>query len=144
MPWSEILGEIFFGSLNMVFKLIYIIIPLMLILEIADRYNILNYISRILAPFVKIFSLPPETGLPLLVGQIFGLTYGAGLIIQKTREDEISTESLIILTVFLALCHAIIEDTLLFVTIGGKALIIAGVRILSTIIVTYLFSKIIK
>ncbi|MBM7622725.1 hypothetical protein [Sporohalobacter salinus] len=52
---------------------------------------------------IKVNTLPSQTALPLLVGQIFGLTYGAGVIIQVTDEEDISQNKLLVMAVFLAI-----------------------------------------
>lgn len=144
MPWNQIIGEIIIESLGTIKKIAMIIFPLMLGLEIGKELGIWDKVSDLFAPIVKVFNLSPKMSLPLLVGQIFGLAYGAGVIIQTVEEEEIPKSKLLIMAVFLAICHAVIEDTLLFVAIGGQGFVILGTRLVLAIIITYLYSRVVS
>jgi len=45
---------------------------------------------------------------------IFGIVYGAGILFRFVEKNELSRKDASLITVFLCLCHAIIEDSLLF------------------------------
>ncbi|SJZ86453.1 nucleoside recognition domain-containing protein [Selenihalanaerobacter shriftii] len=142
MPWNQIINEIITGSIGTIKKLILIIFPLMLSLEIGKDLGILDKVSDLFAPVVKIFKLPAEMSLPLLVGQIFGLAYGAGVIIQTVEDEQVPKGKLLIMAVFLIVCHAVVEDTLLFVAIGGNGAIILGTRLILAVVITYFYSRV--
>ena len=44
----------------------------------------------------------------------FGLTFGSGVIIAHMREGKVSPQEGRIIGTFMALCHALIEDTIIF------------------------------
>ncbi|ADL13282.1 nucleoside recognition domain-containing protein [Acetohalobium arabaticum] len=141
MPWNEIINEIIVEGFGTLKQIALIIFPLMVVLEIGRDIGILDKVSQLFAPVLKIFKLPAKTALPLLVGQIFGLTYGAGVIIQISEEENISQNKLLVMAVFLAICHAVIEDTLLFVAVGGRGGVILATRLFLAVGITYIFSK---
>ncbi|WP_408954688.1 nucleoside recognition domain-containing protein [Natroniella sp. ANB-PHB2] len=141
MDWSEMLLEILSGNLELLIDIAKIIFPLLIGIEIADEVGILDKVSQLFNPFLKYFNLPSEAGLPLIVSQIFGITYGAGVIIRIVDEDRLTAEELMSVGVFLAICHAVIEDTLLFIAIGGRGVIMLGVRIMLAIALTYIYSN---
>ena len=82
-----------------------------------------------------------ESAFPLLIGLTFGLSYGAGVIIQSSKEGNLSKKDLVLLIVFLASCHAIFEDTLIFVAVGANGWILFAARLFAAILVTYLISR---
>jgi len=74
-------------------------------------------------------------------GLFLGIVYGAGVLINEGRSGTSSRRELFILAFFLSVCHAVIEDTLLFVVIGGSTLGILGARIILALIATWLLAK---
>ncbi|MCK8817471.1 nucleoside recognition domain-containing protein [Natroniella sulfidigena] len=141
MDWSAMFRDMLVGNLDMLTDIAKIIFPLLIGIELADELGILDKVSQLFTPVLKYFNLPSEAGLPLIVSQIFGITYGAGVIIRIVDEDKLSTEELMSLGIFLAICHAVIEDTLLFIAIGGRGVIMLGTRILLAISLTYIYSN---
>lgn len=142
MEWSQFLSEAVWGSLDMLKKLALIIFPLLISIEVADDSGILDKFSQLFDPILKQFKLSSAASLPLIVAQIFGLTYGAGVMIRSVEDDKLSDSDLKIMAVFLVICHAVIEDTLLFMAIGGNGLIMLGTRLLLAITLTYVYSKV--
>lgn len=142
MEWSQFLSETLWGSLDMLKKLAFIIFPLLIVVEVADESGVLNKFSQLFDPILSKFKLSSEASLPLIVAQIFGLTYGAGVMIRSVEDDKLSQSDLKIMAVFLVICHAVIEDTLLFMALGGNGLIILGTRIVLAVSLTYIYAKV--
>jgi hypothetical protein len=76
--------------------------------------------------------------IPLATGIIIGLTYGAGVIIHSIRTSDISKKEAFLVLLFLSICHAMVEDTLIFVLIGANGLILIAARFFLAIVFTYL------
>ncbi|KUO49934.1 MAG: hypothetical protein APF76_01830 [Desulfitibacter sp. BRH_c19] len=129
------------GSLKSVSKIAMIIIPIMVVIEVLKALSILEKIYFLIEPLLKLFKLPKEAALPLMAGLIFGLTFGAGLIIQAARAGYLSNKDLIIVNVFLALCHSLLEDTFLFVIVGASAVTLISIRLISALIITFLLAR---
>jgi len=141
--------EIFFekgiiGSIKSVWGIAIIVIPLMLFMEIAKDLKVLDYIGKLFKPVTKLFNAHEKSGFPLAVGIIFGISYGAGVLIKSTEDGDIDSRSLLIISVFLAACHAIVEDTLLFVAVGATGMTIILMRVLVAFAVTLIISRFIK
>ncbi|WP_028309182.1 nucleoside recognition domain-containing protein [Desulfitibacter alkalitolerans] len=130
-----------FGSLRSVAKIAMIVIPIMVFIEILKAYSVLEKIYFVLEPLLKLFRLPREAALPLMAGLIFGITFGAGLIIQAVREGHLSGKDIVIVNVFLALCHSLIEDTFLFVVLGASAVTLISVRLIFALIITFILAR---
>ncbi|HOT42393.1 MAG TPA: hypothetical protein PLA00_06895, partial [Syntrophorhabdaceae bacterium] len=76
--------------------------------------------------------------IPLLTGIIIGLTYGAGVIIHSIRSSNMDKKEAFLILLFLSICHAIIEDTLIFVVIGANGLILIVARFILAFAFTYI------
>lgn len=140
----EIIINILTGALMSVINMAKIVIPVMVALELAKKFNVLDKLARGLKPITNFFGMERKSGLLLMIGLVFGLAYGAGAIIQYVEEGEVNKRDLVLLMAFLSLCHAVPEDTLLFVEAGGKGIVILGSRLLAATLVTYVMSKRIK
>lgn len=107
-------------GLLFLFQLALIIFPLMIILTFFEELHVIDYLTRLLQPLSRPLTLSPQAIFPLLVGLIFGLSYGAGVIIKYTKEGSLSQRDMTLVGIFLAICHAIFEDTLFFVALGAN------------------------
>lgn len=140
----EILKEASIGSLQSVYSIGMIVIPLMIVLQLLKNYQVLDRMGGSFRFFTKLFGISEGSIFPLLVGIIFGISYGAGVIIQSSKEGNLTKKDLWLLVVFLITCHAIFEDTLVFVKIGANGYLLFGLRLITAIILTYILSKRIK
>ncbi len=129
------------GGLKSVVNIAIIVFPLMIIMEIAKDLNILDKISDFCKPLTKWMGVSKESAFPLTIGLVFGLAYGAGIIIQSAKEGNLDKRSLILVSIFLVCCHAVIEDTLIFVAVGANGFFLLTIRLLTALILTILISK---
>lgn len=141
LDWSAFAVEAAWGSARNVLIMAAIIIPIMILLELAREKRILDHLSKKLAPALKIFGMSPEAAFPLLAGIIFGISYGAGVIIDSAKSGRISWRDMFLVNVFLSVCHAMIEDTALFLAVGADPFVIIVGRLGLAVIITYLVSR---
>jgi len=132
------------GSLKSIWGIAIIVMPLMIFMEIAKDIKLLDFIAKLFKPVTRLFRTHEKSAFPLAVGIIFGISYGAGVLIKSAEDGEIDTNSLFIISVFLAACHAIVEDTLLFVAVGAQGVIIVLVRVIIAFIATTIISRFVK
>jgi hypothetical protein len=112
--------------------LFLIIVPLTII------YEFLKTRTASLAGTERTIAGVSSNGLiPLVTGIIIGLTYGAGVIIHSIRSTDIQKGEAFLILFYLSVCHAIIEDTLIFVVIGANGLILVGARFFLATVLTY-------
>lgn len=128
-----------------VLQLAIIVIPLMVIIQFLKEKGYLQKFSEVIGPFTKIIGLKPNASLTLVIGLVMGLAIGAGVMIQAVKEDGVSKKDATIAFIFLVACHAVIEDTLIFIPLGIPILPLFLIRIMTafvlTIIVAYLWNK---
>lgn len=112
-----------------------IVIPLMIFIEIIKDMNWLRFLTAAMAPFTRWMKLPNEAGLPLVAGLVFGISYGAGIIIQAAREGTLAYRDIYMINLFLVICHSVFEDTILFAAIGAVWLPVLVFRLLLAVAV---------
>jgi hypothetical protein len=124
-------------SLSLSVKLLCIILPLTI------SYEFLKHKQSIIEKKHFTFLGVTYNGLvPLITGVIIGLTYGAGVIIHSIRTSSINKKERFLILLFLSMCHAIIEDTLIFVVIRANGFVLIVFRFFLAIILTYLMYRI--
>ncbi|WP_301108243.1 nucleoside recognition domain-containing protein [Sporosarcina sp.] len=119
-----------------VLQLALIVIPLMLFVQFVKDRNYLERFSKGLAPFTKLIGVKPNTSMTLVAGLLIGLAYGAGVMIQAVQEDGVSKRDITIAFIFLMACHAVIEDTLLFLPLGIPIWPLFLIRLVTAIMLT--------
>ncbi|MFC1752562.1 nucleoside recognition domain-containing protein [Thermoproteota archaeon] len=77
---------------------------------------------------------------PLIIGFFVGIAYGAGILFQFAEKNILSHKDACLTTIFLCLAHAIIEDTVLFVVVGGNFWWIILIRVTTAFLVVRLLS----
>lgn len=140
----EVIKEALFGSLKSVYSMAAIVIPMMIVLQMAKDYQLLSKIAGWLRSITKLLGISKDAIFPLLVGVFFGISYGAGVIIESSREGNLTKKDLFLLVIFLVTCHGIVEDTLIFVVIGANGALLVALRVTAAIFLTYFLSHRVK
>jgi len=88
--------------------------------------------------FIKQSQKNVSKGFSITVGIILGITYGAGILIKEVESGNISKDDIFYIGTFLMICHAVIEDTLLFVIFGADFTMVVVIRTIAAIIISYI------
>ncbi|MFK2821932.1 nucleoside recognition domain-containing protein [Arcobacter sp. YIC-80] len=126
----DVLSTSFINSIDLTVK---IIILISIIIFIMDFIKTRKFIVESQKNVSKGFSL--------LVGVFLGITYGAGLLIKEAQNSSLSKRDIFYVGTFLMICHAIIEDTLLFVIFNANLTVIVIARVVFAIIFAYVLLK---
>jgi hypothetical protein len=143
--WGAILLEGITKAGIGIFQLAIIVIPLMVLVQIMKEKQWLAVFSRWMAPATRALGMKENTSTTMAAGLLIGLAYGAGVMIQAVKEDGVSKKDVMLAFIFLVACHAVVEDTLIFVPLGIPVLplllIRLGVAILLTITVAIIWNR---
>ncbi|WP_124728083.1 nucleoside recognition domain-containing protein [Staphylospora marina] len=142
--WMEVAGSAILASLEGVIQLVVIVIPLMLMIQVLKDLGVMERTARLLAPAMKLLGIAPTGAVTLASGLFAGLFFGAGLIIQEAREQNLSRRDIALIMVFLAACHAVVEDTLVFVPLGIPVLPLLLIRLAAAILITLVIARLWK
>lgn len=118
-------------------KISLIITGLMILQSILKEFNVLNIISKIFAPLMRMMGLSNESSFLWFVAQTLGLTYGSVVMIDEVENKTITLRSANLLNYHVAINHSLLEDTLLFVAIGVPAGWIIAPRFILAILIVW-------
>ena len=106
--------------------------------------GLLLVIAVVLALVPKPGSLPWKYHLYLLVqgslvaGLLLGVVFGSGVLLSFSKDRSLTKRDLILVLVFLSVCHSVIEDTVIFVALGVNAWFLIVFRFLLAVFATFL------
>ncbi|MFE1243139.1 nucleoside recognition domain-containing protein [Fictibacillus sp. NPDC058756] len=136
--WGEItLTALEKASLG-ILQLAVIVIPLMIVMQYLKDKGWLNRFSNWMAPAMKLLGMKENTSMTMAAGLTIGLAYGAGIMMQAAKEDGVSKKDLYLAFIFLVSCHAVVEDTLVFVPLGIPVLPLLIIRVVTAVVLTIL------
>jgi len=125
-------------------KMLLVLVGIFILLEWGKRYGILKKTLRVVGSVTRFIGLKPESGMPWLAGNVFGIVFGAGVVIETAREGRLDSKQVTLVATFLALCHGLFEDTAIFLVMGANMFWILVPRIVLAIVVTWVLSKVLK
>lgn len=119
-----------------VLQLAMIVIPLMVIIQILKDRNYFQRISDMMAPLTKLLGIQKNASMTLASGLVIGLAMGAGVMIQAVQEDGVSKKDATLAFIFLVACHAVVEDTLIFIPLGIPVWPLLIIRVVTALALT--------
>ncbi|WP_338788341.1 nucleoside recognition domain-containing protein [Metabacillus sp. FJAT-53654] len=134
--WLEIIGLAIQKAGLGVLQLALIVIPLMIVIQFLKDLGLLTVFTKWMAPVTRMLGMKENTSMTLVAGLTIGLAYGAGVMIQAVKEDNVSRKDLTLAFIFLVACHAVVEDTLIFIPLGIPVLPLLAIRLVVAILLT--------
>jgi hypothetical protein len=125
-------------------KIAAILVPALILYEVLAERPLFARWGRAIGSRLSRLGMSSASTVPLAAGIFLGIGHGAGILIAVAEDGRLTRSETGSLFLFLATCHAIIEDTLLFALVGapgpGEALrrwaFLIGSRLLLAILVT--------
>ena len=128
MDWQVILREIITGGARIAVLVPAIIIPLMIVLALLADSRLLDRGVGFIQPVFQRLNLSSRVAFPFLAGLFLGIVFGSGVIISFANDGTLTKRDLIIVLVFLGICHSIIEDTVVFIALGANWWVLISCR----------------
>jgi hypothetical protein len=128
LDWQVILQEIITGGARIAVLVPAIIIPLMVVLALLTDTRLLDRGVGFIQPVMQRLNLSTRVAFPLLAGLFLGIVFGSGVIISVAKDGTLTKRDLILVLVFLGICHSIIEDTLIFAALGANWWVLISCR----------------
>ncbi len=123
---SAVLIRSFTGSLLLSVKIILLITTVIFFMDWLKSTRIMRAWSKKL-----------NTSFSILIGQLLGITYGAGLLFREADAGNLGRADIFYIATFLMICHSVIEDALLFVLFGASYWTMVLVRLVMAFLVSF-------
>lgn len=137
--WVWVLSE-----LKNYFIIFLLITVLIIILDLLKKVGVIELVNKALYPILKVLGIGKEV-IPITVfGMTLGLAYGGGLIINEVEQNKLNKRDVFYALLLMSLCHSLIEDSLLMISIGAHYSGVFIFRTLFALIITFIFVQITK
>lgn len=125
-------------------KIFIIIMVLMWILETMKRFNIIPSIVKVIKPVLKILGLHQQVAILWLTAVIFGIAYGAAVIVEEAKEKNITAGQLTRLQISIGINHSMVDDPGLYLAVGLHPFWLWVPRLMMAILVVQVYNIILK
>ncbi len=116
--WAGLLQSWAMTIAPLVAKMVVLILSLNIIQSWLREFGVLRLIAYPLRPAMRIFGLPLSTSFLWIICNVIGLTYGGAAIIDEVARGEATADDAHLLNTHVAISHSLLEDTVIFVSIG--------------------------
>lgn len=136
LPWA-------LGQLESLVMIQIIIVVLLTVLKILKVIGIEALMIMLLRPVLRILGIGREATTITIVGVTLGLAFGGGLLMKEARAGHVSRRDIFAAMSLLALCHSIIEDTILVLLLGADLSGVLWARLIFSFIVIAVMTRMI-
>jgi hypothetical protein len=130
------------STLKLAVQIFCIIMPLMVVLNLAKTFNVIDPITKFCRPLLAVMGLNRSTGMLWLTASIFGLAYGAAVMVEETRNHPYNKEDLTRLHLSVGVNHAMIEDPALFLPLGIPVFWLWIPRLVAAVIAAWIYTAV--
>jgi hypothetical protein len=116
-------------SLQLLWMLTKIILPVSCLVAILDYYGVINSIAGLFAPFMSLFGLPGEATIALLLSFFVSFYAALGVITTITLDAQQIT----VLAVMIGICHELPVETVVCSYTGLRIPVSAALRLFTAL-----------
>ena len=139
-PFSLMLWQWLVASSKLCLKIFFIIMTILTVLEVLKKIGWIEHIVRMCKPVVKALGLSEKAAILWITAALFGLAYGAAVIVEEANDGHLGKEELEALHLSIGINHSLIEDPALFLALGVSAFWLWIPRLVTAVIAVRLFS----
>ncbi|MCK5117014.1 MAG: hypothetical protein KAR44_10465 [Candidatus Aegiribacteria sp.] len=143
-PVSSSLGSWALSGLQNLASIFLIVLVLIILMKILDKLGITRLMNKLLEPVLTSMGIGKSASTVTILGMVLGISYGGGLIIRDVNSGRLSSRDVFFSISLMGLSHAIVEDTLLMMSLGGSITGILFGRVAFTWIVISCLVRIVR
>lgn len=125
-------------------KMVAIIVSLNVVQSLLREYKIMSILTIPLRPFMGLFGLPRSTSFLWIICNLVGLTYGGAALVYEMEHGDVTPTDSRLLNTHVAISHSLLEDTVVFASIGVPVLWLLLPRMLLAIAAVWLLRAVIS
>jgi len=139
VPFGEMVSAWLGKTVSMGLVILLIILFIMMLIEIAKTFGWIDSIVRFCRPALKVLGLSEKGGVIWMTSAVFGLLYGAAVIVEEVQGGGFEKTELEGLQISIGINHSMIEDPMLFMALGLSAFWLWVPRLVMAVLVVQLF-----
>jgi len=120
-------------------KILMIVMTIMIVLSWMRQFDLIPVLLRWLRPVLALMGLGPRVGMLWLSAVLFGIAYGAAVIVEEARSGEFAPHDLERLHISIGINHSMVEDPVLFLPLGIGAFWLWVPRLVAAMVAVRLY-----
>lgn len=129
------------GELKSYGIILLFIISLLFLVKLLREIGVIKLITKALGPLLRLMGIGEGVTTITIIGLTLGIVYGGVLMIAETKSREIQRRDIFYSLVLMGLCHSVIEDTILVLSLGADITGVLIIRLLFAIAITWIVVK---
>jgi hypothetical protein len=130
------------GELKSYGVILLFIISLIFLVKLLRELGVIKLITKALGPLLRLMGIGEEVTTITIIGLTLGIVYGGALIINETRTREMNRRDIFYSLALMGICHSVIEDTILVVSLGADIWGVLVIRLAFSLLVTWMIVRI--
>jgi hypothetical protein len=118
------------------------IISLIFLVKLLREIGVIRLITKALGPVLRWMGIGESVTTITIIGLTLGIVYGGALIINETRSRALNPRDIFYSLALMGLCHSVIEDTILVVSLGADLSGVLLIRLVFALIITIALVKV--
>ncbi|TFG37195.1 MAG: hypothetical protein E4H39_02625 [Syntrophobacterales bacterium] len=90
-------------------------------LEVFKTLGWITHVVNFLAPLLTVMGLSRKVGVLWITAVVFGIAYGGAVIVEEAKDGQLTEGELETLHLSIGINHSMIEDPVLFLSLGVGA-----------------------
>ncbi|MGN0281505.1 MAG: nucleoside recognition domain-containing protein [Prevotella sp.] len=127
--FSEVMTTWVVSQIKMSLMVVLIIFSLMVVQRMLEAYRLLDPLSNLLSPMMRVFGLPRHASYMWLVGNVLGISYGSAVMLELEEKGIVTKEEANDVNYHLIMNHSMLEDTIVFAATGISAILLIITRV---------------
>jgi hypothetical protein len=116
--FQDMVGQWAATSFHLAVKIFFIVMGILTLLEIFKSLGWIEPLIDALGPLFMILGLSRRVAFLWITAVVFGLAYGAAVIVEETRKGDLTRDELETLHLSIGINHSMVEDPALFLVLG--------------------------
>lgn len=138
------LGDWALSQLQNLVTIFLIVLVLIVLMKVLDRLGITGLMNSMLGPVLTSMGIGRSASTVTILGMVLGISYGGGLIIRDVRSGRLPRHDVFFSISLMGLSHAIVEDTLLMMSLGAHISGVLFARVIFTWVVIWALVRIVR
>jgi hypothetical protein len=106
------------STLGLMAKILVLVCSVMTAQQLMDEFRVTFFLSRLLAPLMRVFGLSNDSSFLWIVANVAGYSYGAAVIMDKVKNGKMKPRDADLFNHHASLSHSLLEDTALYLAVG--------------------------
>ncbi len=132
------------GELKSYGIIVLFIISLLFLVKLLREIGVIKLITKALGPLLRLMGIGSGVSTITIIGLTLGIVYGGVLMIAESKSKEIQRRDIFYSLALMGLCHSVIEDTILVLSLGADIIGVLIIRLIFAIGMTWLIVKLCK